>query len=389
MKKVGFVSVVATAVAACSGFLIPTAHAGEPGAGTCPAVEVLQIAGTDHSRSWTDEINQNLFGDDPSTSVSVGDLLAERFEPGTVRKFQVPYPATSARLQGLNPKVESNELASYGESSTIGLSRSLQRMAATHQACPATKFMLLGYSQGADIAGMAAARVASGAAEGMDADDIAAVALVADPGRAPVSEAGRQLAPQSTLYGPVPAGTLADNGELIITGNTSLNASRVGMRGARLESLNPLQGKLVSYCNAQDLVCNTPPNSAVPAVAAVAAKQRFTEAEIGAAGARFNKLETALRAGTSPRAAIRESGITQRDMELVRAIGPEVSAAAYTAVTQSKPNADLVAVVRMIRQFVTQHTSYFQGDFRVDGMTTSEHMLGWLEQVTKGVLRSA
>lgn len=99
---------------------------------------------------------------------------------------------------------------------------------------------------------------------GVTPDDVAAVILVADPGRA---RRGALPARPVKLYGLVPAGIRAANGEIILDGGTGVSAGRKGMTGQRPGNFAGMEGKVVSLCNNTDMACATPSDTIVHDIA--------------------------------------------------------------------------------------------------------------------------
>ncbi|QYH18989.1 cutinase family protein [Corynebacterium aquatimens] len=236
---------------------------------SCAPVEVIQAAGTGFSHSWHPDARTTLFDD----SSSPADDLQQRFGAQRVRHYQVKYPATLGRVSALASAgvgVEGTEAATYGESVTIGRDDAILEMQTVTRHCPGTKFVLVGYSQGAHLIGDAAALVGAGKVPGVTADNIAAVVLFADPGRAPLAgggaagtagtaagapaaagtadspalAAGAPTAP-SRLYGPPPAGIRAANFETVQSGaHPRPHPRRHGRRAPRQLRRTRRQGPL-------------------------------------------------------------------------------------------------------------------------------------------------
>ncbi len=119
--------------------------------------------------------------------------------------------------------------------------------------------------------GDVAAMIADGEVRGTSAEDVAAVVLFADPGRARVDEHSTEPA-VSHLYGPVPPGVVGRNGEIINGGGTGVLNEREGMAGPRERDFAGLEGKVFSLCNSGDLSCSSPHDSLIQAVAGYASR---------------------------------------------------------------------------------------------------------------------
>lgn len=226
----------------------------------CTPVYVVQAAGTGYSsRTQTpNPLPLYINGWNPT------DELQRRFGIRNVAGFNVSYPASLGRVSTFTPNPNGNEAATYGESVLAGVETATSEMSRVARACPATSFFLIGYSQGASVAGDAAAEVAAGHVADVSPDRIGGVVLVADPGRSPVVEKPpTEEAERAAANGGVPAA----NGEIIVGGDTGVLAGRLGMTGARPTSFTGLEGKVISLCNSNDLACSIHEGSLIRDVA--------------------------------------------------------------------------------------------------------------------------
>ncbi|AYF79661.1 cutinase family protein [Nocardia yunnanensis] len=169
----------------------------------CPGLDVIAVPGT-----W------ETSKDDPKQG-----MLAQvtRGLPGTVRTDYVAYPATAFPWDG--------EVYGRSKHDAVTAARDLiQSMAAR---CAATRFALIGYSQGADAAGDLAAEIGTGLGV-VPPDRVAAVGLVSDPRRSPAD----------AIVGPQVPGA--------------------GAGGARAGGFGWLTPKVRTFCAAGDLYCSVP-----------------------------------------------------------------------------------------------------------------------------------
>lgn len=139
---------------------------------------------------------------------------------------------------------------SYDDSRNEGTAKMNDELRSIHQSCPATKFILSGFSQGAVIAGDVADEIGGGQGV-VPAENIAGVALIADgrrqngvgqnPGRK-VGGVGAEIAlqPVSGLVQPIVPGA--------------------SMRGARQNGFGSLADRTFQICAPNDSVCDAPPN---------------------------------------------------------------------------------------------------------------------------------
>ena len=146
----------------------------------CHPVHVIQAAGTGFSHSWDPSARETLFDD----ASSPADDLQRRFGARTVSTYTVKYPASLGRFSALGSAgngLEGTEAATYGESVRYGRDVATLEMETMARHCPGTRFILIGYSQGAHLIGDAAAEAAAGRVRGVGADDIAALDRASRP----------------------------------------------------------------------------------------------------------------------------------------------------------------------------------------------------------------
>jgi hypothetical protein len=177
-----------------------TAHAAPP---ACPALYVVAVPGTwetsdaDPGKGMLAAVTNNL--------------------PSTVRTDYVAYAATAFPWEG----------DVYGRSKQEAIDRTRGLIGAMAQRCGATRFALLGYSQGADAAGDVAASIGTGLGI-VPPDRVALVGLIADPRRSPTDQ----------LIGPPVLGA--------------------GASGARVGGFGWLGPRTYTFCATGDLYCSMP-----------------------------------------------------------------------------------------------------------------------------------
>jgi hypothetical protein len=178
--------------------------------GACTPVEVAVLAGTGETNPSAPSDNPvGLFRD-------VTNPLVARFG-NAIRVRFIPYSA-SAWNAGLT----------YAQSKQTGVNALNRELGAASARCPATRFVLGGYSQGADAVGDAAVAIGNGRGP-IHADRVLAVGTISDPGQ----------------------GT---SGEMTIPPSAS-----VGVSGPRPEGAGALRGRWVTICHTQqpvDLYCS-------------------------------------------------------------------------------------------------------------------------------------
>lgn len=207
----------------------------------CPEVEVIAAPGTWESAADDDPLNPTA--NPYSFMLSVTQPLQERFPAEDVRVWTLPY---TAQFRNVNAQHE----MTYDESRNEGLARLEEELVYMHDECPATDFILTGFSQGAVIVGDVANRIGQGQGV-IPAERVRGVAVVADgrrepgvgqvPGN-PVSGVGAEIAlePLSLLIQP------------IVPGAT--------MRGPRPGGFGELDDRTFDICAPDDSICDAPLN---------------------------------------------------------------------------------------------------------------------------------
>lgn len=314
----------------------------------CHPVHVVQAAGSGFSHSWHPVARESLFDDHSSPA----DDLQVRFGARTVSTFQVKYPASLGRFSALGTSgvvPEGTEAATYGESVRYGRDQATLEMETVARHCPGTRFILIGYSQGAHLIGDAAALASAGKVQGVRADDIAAVLLFADPARAPLAPA---TPVPSRLYAAPPKGLRGANGETVQTGGTALDPTRVGMAGTRNLGFHGLEGKVLSLCNGADMACATDPDSIIRTLADVAMRDVVPGPFNAVTGMRIARLQELLGQGVPPRVAFEQSGLSLIDATLAPQIIIELATAGsalhHHATTASTTPVDQQAAIALL-----------------------------------------
>ncbi|MBV7296065.1 cutinase family protein [Corynebacterium sp. TAE3-ERU12] len=207
----------------------------------CPAIEVISTPGTGESNSNDDPLTPAA--NPGALLLNVTKPLQDSYTPEQVKVYTVPYVA-----QLRNPKAQHER--TYDESQAEGRARLEEEMRATNAVCPNTRFILMGFSQGAVITGDVAAAI--GQNKGAVAPDrVAGVAVVADPRRVPdqgqqpsvpVAGVGLEVAllPHSPAVQQLMPGT--------------------AMRGAREGGFGEINDRVQEICAPNDIVCDAPPN---------------------------------------------------------------------------------------------------------------------------------
>lgn len=241
----------------------------------CTPIHVVSTPGTGASSTTASTAPRAIAPNYDPTRVMQGKLGASNVSGWTTN-----YPASIGAISMLNPTAPANgwgtEAYSYANSVAYGVKNATSHMLDVKQSCPNTKFMLVGFSQGASVTGdvardVSAGKVARGTTK-VTPNDIATVTLFADPNRSSLSAydsfAG---APAPVLYANPPAGKMGKNFE-IISSSKQIDPNTLGWIGERQGRFSGLQGKVLSLCNPADMACSVRPYSMLRAVADFANK---------------------------------------------------------------------------------------------------------------------
>ena len=240
--------------------------------GSCTPIHVVSVPGTAASASNAPTEPRAI-----APNYDVTKILQDRLGADKVSGWTTNYPASVGAVSIFWPVMGNgntwgSEMVSYGESAKIGVANSAKHISEYKSACPNTKFMLLGYSQGSSVAGDLARDISAGKVAGVTPDDVSNVLLIADPGRSSTSAYDSYTGDKSVLWGPIPPGKMGKNFEILAPGE-EINDSRVGWTGERQGRFKGMYGKVLSLCEPDDLACSAPPNSMLRAVADYADKE--------------------------------------------------------------------------------------------------------------------
>lgn len=240
--------------------------------GSCTPIHVISVPGTAASASNAPTEPRAI-----APNYDVTKILQDRLGADKVSGWTTNYPASVGAISIFWPVMGNgntwgSEMVSYGESAKIGVANSAKHISEYKSACPNTKFMLLGYSQGSSVAGDLARDISAGKVAGVTPDDVSNVLLIADPGRSSTSAYDSYTGDKSVLWGPIPPGKMGKNFEILAPGE-EINDSRVGWTGERQGRFKGMYGKVLSLCEPDDLACSAPPNSMLRAVADYADKE--------------------------------------------------------------------------------------------------------------------
>ncbi|WP_330184033.1 cutinase family protein [Nocardia sp. NBC_01503] len=210
----------------------------------CPDVLFLSLPGTWESSSGDDPYNPSA--NPASLMLNISNPVREKFPNDRLEVYTVPYVAQFSNPIALPPDGQQ----SYNNSRSEGTKRATDKLAATYQACPLTNYVIVGFSQGAVIAGDVAAQIGAGKGP-VPANKVLGVMVIADGRRDPGPG-------QATEIGQAPAGVGA---EVALRG---LNVPGITMTGPR-EGFGDLADRAFTICAPGDLICDSPKQALNPA----------------------------------------------------------------------------------------------------------------------------
>lgn len=206
----------------------------------CVDVEVLAAPGTWESKADDDPLAPHA--NPHSLLLNVTRPLADEFSPDKVKVWTLPY---TAQFRNMNAQHE----MSYDDSRNQGFERMKEELRVMHEKCPATSFILTGFSQGAVITGDLAGEIGNGRGP-VPADRVLGVSLIAD---------GRQELDKGKLVGAQGIrGTGAEIALNPVSGLIQTIVPGATMRGPRPDGFGELNDRVNNYCAPADLICDAP-----------------------------------------------------------------------------------------------------------------------------------
>ena len=222
----------------------PTSSSGQPKKprpefqdASCPDVQVIAVPGT-----WESSLQENPLNpvDFPKALLlSVTRPIADQFHASRVEVYTVPYTA-----QFHNPMSGDNQMT-YNDSRAEGTRAMVKAITDMNGKCPATSYILIGFSQGAVIAGDVASDIGNGRGP-VDDDLVLGVTLIAD---------GRRQQGVGQDIGPDPAG---EGAEITLHEVPVLSGLGLTMTGARPGGFGALDNRTNEICGQGDLICAAP-----------------------------------------------------------------------------------------------------------------------------------
>ncbi|CAA0102065.1 Uncharacterised protein [Mycolicibacterium vanbaalenii] len=204
---------------------------------SCPDVQLISIPGTWESSVQMDPYNPVQFP--AALLLNVTNPIRQQFGSERLEVFTVPYTA-----QFRNPLAADGQM-DYNQSRAEGTRATVQAMTDMNNRCPLTSYVLVGFSQGAVIAGDIASDIGNGRGP-VDEDLVLGVTLIAD---------GRRQAGVGQDIGPNAQGQGA---EITLDEIPLLGEFGLDMTGPRPGGFGLLDNRTYEICARGDLICAAP-----------------------------------------------------------------------------------------------------------------------------------
>lgn len=207
---------------------------------SCPDVELVSVPGTWESSRTDNPLDPTEFP--AALLLNVTRRMAGDFPNGRLETYTVPYTA-----QFHNPFAADNQM-SYNDSRAEGFRATVNALTDMNAKCPLTSYVLIGFSQGAVIAGDVASEIGNGKGP-VDEDLVLGVTVIAD---------GRRQEGVGNDIGPNPPGQGA---EVTLHDLPILSSLGLAMTGPRPGGFGALDNRVNEICGAGDLICAAPPEA--------------------------------------------------------------------------------------------------------------------------------
>lgn len=204
---------------------------------SCPDVQLMSIPGTWESSPQLDPFNPTQFP--IALLLNVTNPIRGQFGTDRMEIYTVPYTA-----QFHNP-LSADQQMSYNDSRAEGNRNAVKAITDMNNRCPLTSYVLVGFSQGAVIAGDIASDIGNGRGP-VDADLVLGVTLIAD---------GRRQPGVGLDVGPNPPGQGA---EITLYEVPMLGEMGLTMSGPRPGGFGLLNDRTNEICATGDLICSAP-----------------------------------------------------------------------------------------------------------------------------------
>lgn len=204
---------------------------------SCPDVQLVSVPGTWESSPQLDPLNPVQFP--IALLLNVTNPLRAEFGTDRVEIYTVPYTA-----EFHNPFSADGQM-SYNDSRAEGFNAAVRAMTDMNNRCPLTSYVLIGFSQGAVIAGDIASDIGNGRGP-VDQDLVLGVMLIADGRRQ--DGVGQNLSPNPPGQG----------AEITLHELPMLSALGLSMTGPRDGGFGALDNRTYQICGSGDLICAAP-----------------------------------------------------------------------------------------------------------------------------------
>ena len=204
---------------------------------SCPDVQLVSIPGTWESSPQLDPANPIQFP--IALLLNVTNPIRGQFGTDRLEIYTVPYTA-----QFHNPLSADGQM-NYNDSRAEGTRNAVKAITDINNRCPLTSYVLVGFSQGAVIAGDIASDIGNGRGP-VDADLVLGVTLIAD---------GRRQTGVGHDIGPNPPGQGA---EITLNEVPVLSSMGLTMTGPRPGGFGLLNERVNEICATGDLICSAP-----------------------------------------------------------------------------------------------------------------------------------
>ena len=200
-------------------------------------MQLISIPGTWESSPQLDPFNPTQFP--IALLLNVTNPIREQFGTDRLEMYTVPYTA-----QFHNPLSADGQMT-YNDSRAEGTRSAVKAITDMNNRCPLTSYVLVGFSQGAVIAGDIASDIGNGRGP-VDADLVLGVTLIAD---------GRRQTGVGQDIGPNPPGQGA---EITLHEVPVLSSMGLTMTGPRPGGFGLLNERVNEICATGDLICSAP-----------------------------------------------------------------------------------------------------------------------------------
>lgn len=211
---------------------------------SCPDVQLVAIPGTWESAPDDDPFNPTF--NPKALLLTVTGPLSQQFPGSRVEVYTVPYTA-----QFRNPMSGDTQMT-YNDSRAEGTRATVRAITDMNKKCPLTSYVIVGFSQGAVIAGDVASDIGNGRGP-VDEDLVLGVTLIAD---------GRREQGVGNMIPPSPAGEGAEITLHEVPVLSGLGLTMTGPRPGGFGALNPRTNEI---CAEGDLICAAPKEAFSPA----------------------------------------------------------------------------------------------------------------------------